>query len=128
APTAGGPGGADAARSLGSEAPGTARSTPCPLTITAAQVYQWADATGDRSPIHLRAGAARRAGLDAGATDVVVHGLFLGALSLALVPAAGCVDLRFPAPAVLPEAGAVALNVGADGGLSTGVHAVLVRR
>ena len=48
-------------------------------------VAAWAQASGDRNPIHLLPGRAAEAGLSVGSGEVVAHGLLLGAISLALV-------------------------------------------
>ena len=53
--------------------------------LTDTDVDSWAQASGDRNPIHLLPGRAAAAGLSAGSHDVVAHGLLLGAISLALV-------------------------------------------
>jgi len=98
------------------------------LILTAADLREWARATGDHNPVHIRPGAARRAGLPAGEGDVVAHGLLLGGLSLALFPAAGAVDLRFTGAAPLRADGAIRLHAHADGGLSAGARTVLARR
>ncbi|NDR54473.1 MaoC/PaaZ C-terminal domain-containing protein [Actinomyces sp. 565] len=137
-----GPGWATGARVTHDLARRTAAAAPAPggpvpasgaepvreLVLTAAHVRDWARATGDHNPIHLRAGAARRAGLPVGEGDVVAHGLLLGAISLALAPASGTVDLRFTGAVPLPAGGSVALHVDAGGGISTGGHSALLRR
>ncbi|RAX23267.1 hypothetical protein DRB06_02785 [Actinomyces sp. Z5] len=102
--------------------------TPGTLTITAADVRAWADATGDHNPIHLHPGAAHRAGLAVGEQELVAHGLLLGALSLALTPTTGVVDLRFPGPAALPVDGVARLGVLPASGLTIAGRTVLVRR
>ena len=102
--------------------------TPGPLTLTAADVRAWADATGDHNPIHLQPGAAHRAGLAAGEQELVAHGLLLGALSLALAPTTGVVDLRFPVPAALSVDGVARLGVLPAGSLTIAGRTVLVRR
>ncbi|EGF57820.1 MaoC-like protein [Actinomyces sp. oral taxon 170 str. F0386] len=48
-------------------------------------IRSWAEATGDRNPIHLLPGGAVEAGLRTGPDDVVAHGLLIAALSLAVV-------------------------------------------
>ena len=53
--------------------------------LTSVDVASWAEAGGDRNPIHLLPGRAAEAGLSAGSGEVVAHGLLLGAISLALV-------------------------------------------
>ena len=69
-------------------APGTGFDTPPDsgfYRLTDADIASWADASGDRNPIHLLPGRAAEAGLSAGSNEVVAHGLLLGAISLALV-------------------------------------------
>ena len=53
--------------------------------LTDTDVDSWAQASGDRNPIHLLPGRAAAAGLSVGSHEVVAHGLLLGAISLALV-------------------------------------------
>lgn len=53
--------------------------------LTSVDVASWAEAGGDRNPIHLLPGRAAEAGLSVGPGEVVAHGLLLGAISLALV-------------------------------------------
>ena len=53
--------------------------------LTDSDVVSWAQASGDRNPIHLLPGRAAEAGLSVGSGEVVAHGLLLGAISLALV-------------------------------------------
>ena len=69
-------------------APGTGFDTPSGCVfyrLTDSDVGSWAQASGDRNPIHLLPGRAAAAGLSAGSHEVVAHGLLLGAISLALV-------------------------------------------
>ncbi|BAW93854.1 MaoC-like protein [Actinomyces sp. Chiba101] len=79
------------------------------LLLTGEDAAAWAEATGDDNPVHLIPGAARRAGLEAGEGDVVVHGLLLAALSLSIVPARpgrGGLSLLFPSALAIGRAGA----------------------
>ena len=69
-------------------APGTGFDTPSGCVfyrLTDSDVGSWAQASGDRNPIHLMPGRAAAAGLSVGPGEVVAHGLLLGAISLALV-------------------------------------------
>ncbi|MDO4899337.1 MaoC/PaaZ C-terminal domain-containing protein [Actinomyces sp.] len=108
--------------------PRTAAVAPTVFTLTAGDVRAWAHATGDHNPIHRRPGAARGSGLSVGEEDIVAHGLLLGALSLALLPAVGGVDLRFTGAVPLRPGGAAVLRALADGGLSRAGRTVVVRR
>lgn len=68
--------------------PGTGFDTPSGCVfyrLTDTDVGSWAQASGDRNPIHLLPGRAAEAGLSVGPGEVVAHGLLLGAISLALV-------------------------------------------
>lgn len=65
--------------------------------VTSEDVAAWAGATGDDNPIHLLPGAAAGAGLAVGEDEVAAHGLYLAALSLAVVSAEVFdVQLRVP--------------------------------
>ena len=121
----------------GARPPGAGRA----VRIGALDVAAWAEAGGDRGRVHTLPGAARAAGLHAGADDVVAHGLLLAAVSLALVPAgSGAVDARMPAPLPVPAAGAAAVRRpdaapsvcvlvdGRTGELTAGGRCVLRRR
>ncbi len=104
-------------------------STPAQrLALTAADLRAWAEATGDHNPIHLSPGRARRHGMPVGEDDVVAHGLLLGALSLACVPAAGAVDLRFSGAVPLRPGRAATVTIHADGTLTADGRVVLLRR
>lgn len=109
-------------------APGLAPGPAPELTLAAVDLRAWARATGDHNPIHLHPGAALRAGIPVGEGDVVAHGLLLGAISLALVPASGAVNLRFTGAAPLPAEGSTTLRVDVDGAISVRERTVLVRR
>ncbi|WP_308504271.1 MaoC/PaaZ C-terminal domain-containing protein [uncultured Actinomyces sp.] len=82
------PSGADAVENGTLTAPGAGFDTPSGCVfyrLTDSDVGSWAQASGDRNPIHLLPGRAAAAGLSAGSHEVVAHGLLLGAISLALV-------------------------------------------
>jgi len=72
--------------------------------LTSVDVASWAEAGGDRNPIHLLPGRAAEAGLSAGSGEVVAHGLLLGAISLALVQSSPLrqIDLVFIGSADVP--------------------------
>ena len=82
------PSGADAVENGTLTAPGAGFDTPSGCVfyrLTDSDVVSWAQASGDRNPIHLLPGRAAEAGLSVGSGEVVAHGLLLGAISLALV-------------------------------------------
>ena len=82
------PPGRDAAEKRKLTAPETGFDTPSGSVfyrLADTDVAAWAQAGGDRNPIHLLPGRATEAGLSAGSGEVVAHGLLLGAISLALV-------------------------------------------
>ncbi|MDO4242193.1 MAG: MaoC/PaaZ C-terminal domain-containing protein [Actinomyces sp.] len=109
------PPGTRTARSPSDEIPGDRPA----LVVAYQRVLDWADASGDHNEVHTSAGAARRAGLNAGADEVVAHGLLLGALSAGLVPPRRTLALTFLAPATVPVAGSARLEVDrASGDLS----------
>ena len=88
-------------------APGAGFDTPSDCVfyrLTDADVVAWAQAGGDRNPIHLLPGRAAEAGLSAGSGEVVAHGLLLGAISLALVQPSPLrqIDLVFIGSADVP--------------------------
>ena len=93
------------------------------LVLGPKDVLAWAQGSGDDNRIHLAAGAARRMGLTEG-DGVVAHGMLLAALSLALAPATGGVDLRLPAPLVVEGA----TPVRARGGDLYGPDGLVLRR
>ena len=100
------------------------------LDLRAADVTAWARSSGDANAIHTVAGAARAAGLVAGADQIVAHGLLLAGLSLASAPArrgAG-VDLRFPSPLCVPQGGGVRIAIDPHGGIRGPQGQVLRRR
>ena len=82
------PSGADAVENGTLTAPGAGFDTPSGCVfyrLADSDVVSWAQASGDRNPIHLLPGRAAEAGLSVGSGEVVAHGLLLGAISLALV-------------------------------------------
>ena len=82
------PPGRDAVEKRKLTAPETGFDTPSGSVfyrLADTDVAAWAQASGDRNPIHLLPGRAAEAGLSAGSGEVVAHGLLLGAISLALV-------------------------------------------
>ena len=82
------PSGADAVDKRKLTAPGAGFDTPSGCVfyrLADSDVVSWAQASGDRNPIHLLPGRAAEAGLSVGSGEVVAHGLLLGAISLALV-------------------------------------------
>ncbi|WP_249376523.1 MaoC/PaaZ C-terminal domain-containing protein [Actinomyces sp. 217892] len=105
--------------------PGAGREGPA-LLLTPADVAAWARATGDRNALHLLPGAAARAGLGAGETEIVAHGTLLAALSLAVAPARRA-DLRLVAPAVVPPEG-LRLRLAPDGDVLSEGDVLLRRR
>ena len=121
-------------------APGAGFDTPSGSVfyrLTSVDVASWAEAGGDRNPIHLLPGRAAEAGLSAGSGEVVAHGLLLGAISLALVQSSPLrqTDLVFIGSADVPESGSGAgepwatLAVDpASGDIAQGRRPVLRRR
>ena len=82
------PPGPDAVENGALPAPGAGFDTPAGCVfyrLTDSDLVSWAQASGDRNPIHLLPGRAAEAGLSVGSGEVVAHGLLLGAISLALV-------------------------------------------
>lgn len=105
--------------------------------LAGTDVAAWAQASGDRNPIHLQPGRAAEAGLSAGSGEVVAHGLLLGAISLALVQPSPLrqTGLVFIGSADVPESGGSAgeswatLAVDpASGDITQGRRPVLRRR
>ena len=105
--------------------------------LTDSDVASWAQAGGDRNPIHLLPGRAAEGGLSAGSSEVVAHGLLLGAISLALVqpPASRHIGLLFIGPADVPASRRGAVESGAtlavdpvSGDIAQGRRPVLRRR
>ena len=121
-------------------APGTGFDTPPDsgfYRLTDADIASWADASGDRNPIHLLPGRAAEAGLSAGSNEVVAHGLLLGAISLALVQSSSLRQTRLvfigsaDVPASECSAGEpwVTLTVDlSNGDIVQGVRPILRRR
>ncbi|WP_103063856.1 MaoC/PaaZ C-terminal domain-containing protein [Actinomyces qiguomingii] len=116
------------ARTPGVAVPASALPPIRMLTLNAGDLCAWARATADNNPIHLHAGAALNAGMAVEEDEIVAHGLLLGAVSLALVPAAGTVDLRLTGAVRLPLNGTAALCAHTDGSLTAGGSGVLARR
>lgn len=75
------------------------------FALTVEDVAAWAEATGDDNPIHLHPGAAAQAGLGVSEDEVAAHGLYLAALSLAVVPT-DAFDIQLRAPLGVPVGGA----------------------
>ena len=105
--------------------------------LTSVDVASWAEAGGDRNPIHLLPGRAAEAGLSAGSGEVVAHGLLLGAISLALVQSSPLrqIDLVFIGSADVPmsersarESWATLAVDPASGDIAQGARPVLRRR
>ena len=101
------PPGRDAIEKRKLTAPETGFDTPSGSVfyrLTSVDVASWAEAGGDRNPIHLLPGRAAEAGLSAGSGEVVAHGLLLGAISLALVQSSPLrqIDLVFIGSADVP--------------------------
>ena len=134
------PPGRDAAEKRKLTAPETGFDTPSGSVfyrLADTDVAAWAQASGDRNPIHLLPGRATEAGLSAGSGEVVAHGLLLGAISLALVQSSPLrqTDLVFIGSADVPESGSGAgepwatLAVDpASGDIAQGRRPVLRRR
>ena len=134
------PPGRDAAEKRKLTAPETGFDTPSGSVfyrLADTDVAAWAQASGDRNPIHLLPGRAAEAGLSAGSGEVVAHGLLLGAISLALVQSSPLrqTDLVFIGSADVPESGSSAgeswatLAVDpASGDITQGRRPVLRRR
>lgn len=105
--------------------------------LTSVDVASWAEAGGDRNPIHLLPGRAAEAGLSAGSGEVVAHGLLLGAISLALVQSSPLrqIDLVFIGSADVSmsersarESWATLAVDPASGDIAQGLQPVLRRR
>lgn len=100
------------------------------LRLSAEDVARWAALTGDGNALHLVPGAAAAAGVPGAASEgVIAHGMLTAALSLAVVPLVGDLDLRLLAPVAVPVGDAALLRVDPGaGGIEQDGRRVLSRR
>lgn len=79
-------------------APDVGEADATDLVLSVASVRAWARSSGDDNLIHLRPGYAAAAGLEAGAGEVVAHGVLLLALGACVVGLPPSGTALFPRP------------------------------